>query len=88
MADSAFNSADLLQSSRRILDRGTLPDRNLFWQFASAARRFDFRSSFVGKIGSLLKIEPPADRAAIIIVGRMAQIGIDKAERPGVSAMR
>src|SRR5713226_5230077 len=73
---------------QKILDRGTLPNRNLFWQFASAARRFDFRFSFVGKIGGLLKIEPRADRAAILIVGRMAQVGIDKAECPGVSAMR
>ena len=29
-----------------------------------------------------------ADRAAIFIVGRMAQVGINKAECPGVSAMR
>jgi hypothetical protein len=73
---------------QEILDSGALPDRNLFWQFASAARRLDFRFSFVGEIGGLLKIEPRADRAAIFIVGRMAQVGIGKAECPGVSAMR
>ena len=53
---------------QKILDRGAFSDRNLFRQFASAARRLDFRSSFVGKIGGLLKIEPRADRAAIFIV--------------------
>jgi len=27
---------------QKVLNRGTLPDSNLFWQFASAARRLDF----------------------------------------------
>ena len=73
---------------QKILNRGTLSDSNLLRQFASAARRLDFRSSFVGKIGGLLKVEPCPDRAALFIVGRMAQVGVDKAECPGVSAMR
>ena len=43
--------------------------------------------SFVRKIGGLLKVEPRADRAALFIVGRMAQVSVDKAERSCVSAM-
>jgi hypothetical protein len=49
----------------KILDRSALPGRNLFWQFAGAVRGPDFRSSSVGKIGGLLKIEPRADWSAI-----------------------
>jgi hypothetical protein len=71
----------------KILDRGTLPDRNLFRQLASAACRIDFRSPSVGKIGGLLKIELRTDRAALVIMGRMAQVSVNKAERPCVSTM-
>src|SRR6516225_6803931 len=72
---------------QKILDRSTLPYRNLFWRCSSAARCLDFRSSFVGKIGGLLKVEPRADRAALVIMGRMAQVSVNKAERPCVSTM-
>ncbi|KJC52995.1 hypothetical protein UP09_01285 [Bradyrhizobium sp. LTSP885] len=73
---------------QKIVDRGTLPNRDLCRQFASAARSLNFGLSFIGKVRGLLKIEPGADRAAFFIVGRMAQVAIDKAEYSRISAMR
>ncbi|MDA9419330.1 hypothetical protein XI04_03770 [Bradyrhizobium sp. CCBAU 11430] len=35
-----------------------------------------------------MEIEPRTDRTAFFIVRRMAQVGIDKAESSGISAVR